>query len=102
VSRAAKTRRFNYFITKTGWDPQTPLTRAQFDGKPFSQLTSPCRPYWDDQAMRLFDQGGLRLGDGQVTTVSLPDRKGYHVILGVCECADTGTAFYQVLDVDFG
>ncbi|CAK8743194.1 GlcNAc-binding protein A [Sodalis praecaptivus] len=31
----------------------------------------------------------------------LPQRSGYHVILAVWEVADTGNAFYQVIDVDF-
>jgi hypothetical protein len=34
-------------------------------------------------------------------TIKLPERSGYHVILGVWEVADTGRAFYQVIDVNF-
>lgn len=34
-------------------------------------------------------------------TIKLPERSGYHVILGVWEVADTGHAFYQVIDVNF-
>ncbi|GLW98996.1 lytic polysaccharide monooxygenase [Microtetraspora sp. NBRC 16547] len=36
-----------------------------------------------------------------VHQVSLPhDRKGYHVLLAVWEVADTGNAFYRVIDLD--
>ncbi|MBA4152342.1 MAG: chitin-binding protein [Acinetobacter sp.] len=36
-----------------------------------------------------------------VHNVPLPERTGYHVLLAVWEVADTGNAFYQVVDLEF-
>ncbi|WP_417903422.1 lytic polysaccharide monooxygenase [Candidatus Sodalis pierantonius] len=38
---------------------------------------------------------------GTVHKVPMPDRKGYHAILGVWEIANTARAFYQVINVNF-
>ncbi|WP_424141112.1 lytic polysaccharide monooxygenase [Sodalis glossinidius] len=37
--------------------------------------------------------------DPTIHDVMLPQRSGYHVILAVWEVANTGNAFYQVIDV---
>ncbi|WP_221362402.1 lytic polysaccharide monooxygenase auxiliary activity family 9 protein, partial [Streptomyces beigongshangae] len=42
-----KTRRFNYFFTKNGWDPGRALTRAQFEAKPFHSVQLAEQPYWE-------------------------------------------------------
>ncbi|MFF4405917.1 lytic polysaccharide monooxygenase auxiliary activity family 9 protein [Streptomyces sp. NPDC001262] len=88
-----RTRRWNYFITRAGWSPNAPLSRAQFEDKPFHQVQLACRPYWTCD--------GLRPESPTRHTVTLPERQGYQVILAVWEVADTGNAFYQVIDVDF-
>ncbi|MFD3607246.1 lytic polysaccharide monooxygenase auxiliary activity family 9 protein [Streptomyces atroolivaceus] len=88
-----KTRRWNYFLTKDGWDPSKPLSRAQFDPEPIATYQNSGQPYWsaDD----------LLPEDPTVHSVTLPeDRRGYHVLLSVWEVADTAQAFYQVIDLD--
>lgn len=91
-----KTRRYNYFVTKEGWDPTVPLSRAQFEPEPFATYkphgNMPFKDMPDPSEDPHFDQPH---------TVRLPERSGYHVILGVWEVADTGHAFYQVIDVNF-
>jgi chitin-binding protein len=91
-----KTRRWNYFITRDGWDPSRPLARDQFESAPIftDQLTDQLtgQPYWSADLMP---------PDPTKHTFRLPRRKGYHVLLAVWEVADTGNAFYQVIDLDF-
>jgi chitin-binding protein len=93
-STAHKTRRFNYFITKPGWDPSQKLSRAQFEEKPFFVDLYPYTPHWAYEAE-------LMPPIPTVHTLTLPERDGYHVLLAVWEVANTGNAFYQVIDLDF-
>lgn len=88
------TRRWNYFITRNDWDPSKPLTRAQFEPAPFQQEQLACQPYWSCA-------NDLIPPDPTEHSLRLPQRSGYHVILAVWEVADTGNAFYQVIDVEF-
>ncbi|WP_084790153.1 lytic polysaccharide monooxygenase [Candidatus Sodalis sp. SoCistrobi] len=88
------TRRWNYFITRQDWDPSAPLSRAQFDAQPFFKVELTEQPFWSNGA-------ALTPPDPTVHDVMLPQRSGYHVILAVWEVANTGNAFYQVIDVDF-
>lgn len=88
------TRRWNYFITKNDWDPEKPLSRAQFESTPFYKVELTAKPYWSHEAE-------LMPNDPTVHRFKLPEREGYHVILGVWEVANTGNAFYQVIDVEF-
>ncbi|PHM46018.1 N-acetylglucosamine-binding protein A [Xenorhabdus mauleonii] len=78
------TTSWQFFITKPDWDPNTPLTRAQFDLNPFCERV-------DD---------GKKPSQKVSLTCEVPDRSGYHVILGVWTIADTNNAFYQVIDAD--
>ncbi|WCF07001.1 lytic polysaccharide monooxygenase [Paenibacillus thiaminolyticus] len=80
-----KTTEWKYYITKKDWDPNKPLTRADLEPVPFCTI-----------------QEGGKVPPSTVThECSVPtDRSGYHLILGVWEIADTGRAFYQVIDVD--
>ena len=89
---AHPTAYWEFFITKKGWNPNQPLTRASFDATPIA----------------------LELGDGSKAdskmgkdskksthTVNVPsDHTGYHVILATWKVADTSATFYQVIDVD--
>jgi chitin-binding protein len=89
-----KTRRWNYFLTRRDWNPATPLTRAQFEHEPFHVVQLPCQPFWscDD----------LIPANPTTHTLTLPPRPaGHHVLLTVWEVADTGYAFYQVIDLGF-
>ncbi|GAA2195448.1 lytic polysaccharide monooxygenase [Streptomyces bangladeshensis] len=89
-----KTRRYNYFVTREDWDPAQPLSRAQFEPEPFARLEpNGDTPYWE-----LPDPPAREPVEHKIT---LPQRKGYHVILGVWEVADTGAACYQVIDAHF-
>ncbi|MFD1804070.1 lytic polysaccharide monooxygenase auxiliary activity family 9 protein [Mixta tenebrionis] len=88
------TRRWNYFITRKEWDPQQPLSRAQFEATPFYQQELTAHPFWEHNKE-------LTPPSPTVHKMTLPQRSGYHVILAVWEVADTGNAFYQVIDVDF-
>lgn len=86
LTAAHATTSFRYFVTKNGWNPSAPLTRAQLDTTPF--LTVPF--------------GGKRPSMSVSHSGKLPSGKsGQHMIVGVWDIADTGNAFYQCADVTF-
>ena len=89
-----KTRRWNYFLTKEGWDPEKVLSRDQFEAKPFYTVQVNLQPHWSY---------GEEMMPPKPTThpVPLPRREGYHVLLAVWEVANTSMAFYQVVDLNF-
>ncbi|MEU3601391.1 lytic polysaccharide monooxygenase auxiliary activity family 9 protein [Streptomyces sp. NPDC006798] len=76
---------FRYYITKDGYDPTKPLTRADLEPQPF--LTVPF--------------GGVRPPSTVTHTGVLPQKSGRHIILGVWTIADTDGAFYNCSDVKF-
>ncbi|HGJ5865706.1 lytic polysaccharide monooxygenase, partial [Arsenophonus nasoniae] len=80
------TANWRYYITKNGWNPNVPLTRAAFDLKPF------CTQY---------DGGAIPKADVSIICEVPVDRIGYHIIYGVWQIADTSNSFYQVVDVIF-
>ncbi|RDK03803.1 lytic polysaccharide monooxygenase [Paraburkholderia lacunae] len=88
-------RRYNYFITKPGWNPGDRLSREQFEAEPFHKVESLLQPYWEHE-------DGLWPPSPTTHEVVLPERDGYHVVLAVWEVANTGNAFYQVVDFEFG
>jgi len=77
---------FQYFVTKDGWDPSTPLTRADLEPEPFLTVS------YDGQKPEnvTSHQGTLPAG-----------KSGRHLILGVWNIADTANAFYACSDVEF-
>ncbi|WP_079062986.1 lytic polysaccharide monooxygenase auxiliary activity family 9 protein [Streptacidiphilus griseoplanus] len=80
------TTSFRYFLTKQGWDPTRPLTRAALESTPFLTV-----PY-----------NGARPAADISHTGTLPSgRTGHHMILAVWDVADTGNAFYSCSDVAF-
>ncbi|VVP47074.1 GlcNAc-binding protein A [Pseudomonas fluorescens] len=89
-----KTRRWNYFLTKEGWDPDKVLSRDQFEAAPFYTVQINLQPHWSY---------GEEMMPPKPTThpVPLPTREGYHVMLAVWEVANTSMAFYQVVDLNF-
>ncbi|MDX3800482.1 lytic polysaccharide monooxygenase auxiliary activity family 9 protein [Streptomyces sp. AK04-3B] len=95
-SQKHRTRRYNYFVTKESWDPAEPLSRDQFEPEPFATY----KPYGDIPHWEMPDASTDPNLD-KPHMVRLPQRSGYHVVLGVWEVADTGHAFYQVMDVNF-
>lgn len=82
-TQAHATAKWHYYITKQNWDPDAPLTRSELE----PLLTVP----WD----------GTMPSSPTVQTIDVPaDHSGYQVILAVWDVADTGNAFYNVIDVD--
>lgn len=90
-----KYRRFNYFITRVGWDPSQPLSRAQFEPEPFATFLNTRQPYWG------YTDAEMWPANPTTHTLTLPEREGYYVLLGVWEVAETDKAFYQVVDLEF-
>lgn len=89
-----KTTGWEYFITKAGWNPNSPLARDAFELTPFCKVDGHGKP---------------ARGEGQPTVGPSPvkhqctlpaDRSGHHVIMGVWTVDDTAAAFYNVMDVD--
>lgn len=76
---------YRFYMTKPGWDANKPLTRAEFDDKPFCALT----------------YGGVRPPMDLTIPCDIPQRQGYQVILAVWDVNDTVNSFYQVIDVKF-
>jgi len=77
------TNRWDYYITKPGWDPNKPIGR--------NDLELFCR-YEDNGAIPPMDV----YNDCYIPN----DREGYHVIIGVWDIFDTVNAFYQAIDVN--
>ncbi|MFI7238347.1 lytic polysaccharide monooxygenase [Streptomyces cyaneofuscatus] len=76
---------FRYYVTKDGYHPAKPLTRADLEPQPF--LTVPF--------------GGRQPGATVTHAGALPQKSGKHLILGVWTVSDTGNAFYACSDVTF-
>ncbi|MEU9761199.1 lytic polysaccharide monooxygenase auxiliary activity family 9 protein [Streptomyces sp. NPDC047985] len=77
---------FRYYITKDGWDPTEPLTRADLEPQPFMTV-----PYGGNRPPATLTQHG-----------TIPAQKnGKHIILSVWNVADTTNAFYACSDVQF-
>lgn len=81
-----RTTNWRYYITKQNWDQNKPLTRSDFESKPFCQI----------------DGNGATPAVQVTHSCNVPDRTGYQVIYAVWEIADTANSFYQAIDVDFG
>lgn len=88
------TTKWEYFITKNGWNPNAPLSRSAFELTPFCEADGHGKP--------ARGQGNPTHGPAiEKHQCTLPaDRSGHHVILGVWTVADTGNAFHNVMDVD--
>ena len=80
-----KTNNWRYYITKSNWEPNKPLTRESFEAKPFCQV----------------EGHGAAPPKSMTHDCIVPERSGYHVIYGVWEINDTVNSFYQVVDVNF-
>ncbi|MFJ3924864.1 lytic polysaccharide monooxygenase [Streptomyces sp. NPDC090022] len=77
---------FKYYVTKNGWDPSKPLTRASLESQPFLTIAyNGARP-----PMTFSHQGALPSG-----------KTGRHLILAVWTINDTANAFYACSDVQF-
>ncbi|MGC5412215.1 lytic polysaccharide monooxygenase, partial [Streptomyces sp. DT225] len=77
---------FRYYITKDGYDPARPLTRADLETQPFMTV-----PYGGKQPPATLTQQG-----------TIPTQKsGKHIILSVWNVADTANEFYACSDFQF-
>jgi hypothetical protein len=80
------TKNFQYFITRSNWDPNQKLSRSSFALTPFCTV-----------------DGAMQKPPVDVTHECIvPERQGYHVILALWDVGDTAASFYQVIDVQFG
>ncbi len=86
ITAAHATDKWEYFITRDGWNPSQPLTRASLESSPFYTKSD----------------GGARPDWSVTHSVNLPNKSGQHLILAVWTIADTANAFYSCIDVDFG
>lgn len=88
------TTKWEYFITKPGWNQNAALSRDTFELTPFCEVDGHGKP--------ARGEGEAMEGDAiQKHHCTLPaDRSGHHVILGVWTIADTAMAFYNVMDVE--
>ncbi|WP_026929280.1 lytic polysaccharide monooxygenase [Glycomyces tenuis] len=86
ITAAHSTDKWEYFITRDGWDPTQPLTRADLEPAPlYTDYDNGAQPGWS------------------VThNVNLPSKSGHHLILAVWTIADTANAFYSCVDVQYG
>jgi chitin-binding protein len=87
-------RRWEYFITNEDWDCNKVLSRAQFGAKPFYTVENKWQPFWKYP-------NELMPPSPTEHDVPLPTREGYHALVAIYVVADTGMAFYQVIDLDF-
>lgn len=88
------TRRWNYFLTREGWDPSKVLARDQFEPEPFYVVQNNQQPYWAHSSE-------MKPSSPTLHALPLPRRLGYQVLLCIWEVVDTGNSFIQVVDLDF-
>lgn|SRR5471030_2171830 len=85
LTKTHPTQRWDYYITKSGWDQNKPLTRSDLDLTPFCH----------------YDGSGQTPVSPVTQACVIPaDRKGYNIILGVWSISDTPNAFYQAVDIN--
>lgn len=83
LTAAHATDKWQYYITKENWDPNSPLKRS------------------DLELFCTIDDGGKRPPFQVSHDCVVPERTGYHVILAYWEVYDTANAFYNVIDANF-
>lgn len=83
LTAAHATEKWDYYITKENWDPNSPLKRSDFE------------------LFCSINDGGKRPPFQVSHDCVVPERTGYHVILAYWEIADTANAFYNVIDANF-
>ncbi|TDQ46118.1 lytic polysaccharide monooxygenase [Actinorugispora endophytica] len=77
------------YVTKDGWDPDSPLGWDDLESAPFDQVTDP--------PLR---SGGPE-GAEYHWDATLPDKSGRHVIYSIWQRSDSPEAFYNCSDVVF-
>lgn len=77
------TTKWEYYITKQGWDQNAPLSRSSLE------------------LIETVPYNGALPVQGQTHTIDIPaDRSGYHVIYAVWVVDNTANAFYNAIDVN--
>lgn len=77
------TAKWHYYMTKPGWNPNQPITRA------------------DLELIGTINHNGTPPSDNSPHQITVPsNRQGYHVIVAIWDIADTLNAFYNVIDVN--
>lgn len=77
------TSKWHYYMTKSGWNPNKPLTRT------------------DLELIGTVEHNGSAASNNLTHTINVPpNRNGYHIILAVWDVADTSNAFYSAIDVN--
>lgn len=91
---AHRTTKWEYYVSKTGWNPNAPLTRDTFELTPFCVI--------DGRGEVPIDGPMGGHGPGKVKhQCQIPaDRSGHHVVLGIWTVDDTAMAFHKIIDVD--
>jgi chitin-binding protein len=80
------TQDWRYYITRQGWNPNQKLSRDSFELQPFCIVKGGFAPASSTHVKH---------------SCAIPaGRSGYHVILSAWNIADTGNAFYQVIDAE--
>ncbi|WP_305741653.1 lytic polysaccharide monooxygenase [Enterococcus faecalis] len=78
-----RTSKWHYYMTKQGWNPNSPLNRD------------------DLELIATIDHDGTTATNNLSHTINIPsDRLGYNIVLAVWDVADTSNAFYNVIDVN--
>ncbi len=86
--------KYQYFITRSGWNPNAPLTRESFDLTPFCVVDAGGKLPTDQPQG---SEGPAR----EKHACQIPgDREGHHVLLGIWTVDDTPGAFHDVVDVN--
>ena len=81
-----RTRDYKYYITRAGWNQNSPLGTSSFDTTPFCVV-----------------DGGMQMPSNPTShSCTVPTRSGYHVVLAVWDVGDTGASFYNAIDVTIG
>lgn len=76
------TSKWHYYITKDGWDQNSPLSRSEL------------------QPLSTVEHDGTNPADGEAHQVELPEgHTGDHVIYAVWDIDDTDNAFYSTVDI---
>jgi len=87
ITAAHATENWRVFITKKNWDTDKPLARSQFDlSKPICEKKVDGSVSGNVETLK-----GCKIPSGY---------QGYHVLLAIWDIADTGNAFYQVVDAN--
>ncbi|QQG28426.1 lytic polysaccharide monooxygenase [Pectobacterium carotovorum] len=79
------TESWKFYITKGDWDPNQPLSKEQFNSTPFCERN---------------DSGKIPTYTVKMECDVPTVKPGYYIILAVWNIADTGNAFYQVIDAN--